>query len=302
MRWSAVKYLFSPHSPQSLQFFQNFTAFTAFLTKIYPKTSTREGNLNNKVSVLLFSSLQVPGWGAIRKWPLIRPSPTHTVCSQTKITGSGICFQCTIVWSEVTSVWGWYDQRSLRSGDGMIRGHFGLGMVWSEVTSVWGWFDQRSLRSGDGMIRGHFGLGMVWSEVTLVWGWYDQRSLRSGDGMIRGHFGLGMVWSEVTLVWGCYDKKSLQDGNVLIRGGFKRTLVWSETISGGFFFLIFCFFLQRDVGSVKRQQNAAFWSQTELESDVFDQNQRIPTDWTCQSPYNETLFNCRIRCFIWKTV
>ena len=135
-----------------------------------------------------------PGSGPILKWPLIRPNPTHTVFSQTKITGSGIWFELKIVWSEVASVWGWCDQRSLRSGDGMIRGHFGLGMVWSEVTFVWGWYDQRSLRSGDGMIRGHFGLGMVWSEVTSVWGWYDQRSLRSGDGMIRGHFGLGMVW------------------------------------------------------------------------------------------------------------
>ena len=108
---------------------------------------------------------EFPGWGAIRKWPLIRPSPTHTVCSQTKTTGSGIWFQRTIVWSEVTSVWGWYDQRSLRSGDGMIRGHFGLGMVWSEVTLVWGWDDQRSLWSGDGMIRIHFRMGMVWSEA-----------------------------------------------------------------------------------------------------------------------------------------
>ena len=180
----------------------------------------------------------ITGWGAIRKWPLIRPSPTHTVCSQTKTTGSGIWFQRTIVWSEVTSVWGWYDQRSVRSGDGMIRGHFGL--------------------------------GMVWSEVTLVWGWYDQ--------------------------------KSLQDGNGLIRGGFRRTLVWSETVSSGIFFLIFCFFLQRNIGSVKRQQKAAFWSQTDLEFDVFAQNQRGPTDWTCQSPYKEILFNCSIRCFIWKAV
>ena len=167
-----------------------------------------------------------PGWGAIRKWPLIRPSPKHTVCSQTKITGSGIWFQRTVVWSEVTSVWGWYDQRSLRSGDGMIRGHFGLGMVWSEVTSVWGWYDQRSLRSGDGMIRGHFGLGMVWPEVTLVWGWYDQRTLRSGDGMIRGHFGLGMVWSEVTSRWEWSDQRRIQAQISLIRGHFERNFFW----------------------------------------------------------------------------
>ena len=78
----------------------------------------------------------------------------------------------------------------------MIRGHFGLGMVWSDVTSVWGWYDQRSLRSGDSMIRGHFGLGMVWSEVTLVWGWYDQKSLQDGNGLIRGGFKRTLVWSE----------------------------------------------------------------------------------------------------------
>ena len=53
----------------------------------------------------------------------------------------------------------------VRAHNSMIRGHFGLGMVWSEVTSVWGWYDQRSLQSEDGMIRCHFGLGMVWSEA-----------------------------------------------------------------------------------------------------------------------------------------
>ena len=37
----------------------------------------------------------------------------------------------------------------VRAHNSMIRGQFGLGMVWSEVTSVWGWYDQRSLRSGD---------------------------------------------------------------------------------------------------------------------------------------------------------
>ena len=79
----------------------------------------------------------------------------------------------------------WYDQRSLRSGDGMIRGHFVLGMVWSEVTSVWEWYDRRSLRSGDGMIRGHFGLGMVWSEVTSGWEWSEQRRSQAHISLIR---------------------------------------------------------------------------------------------------------------------
>ena len=129
------------------------------------------------------------------------------------------------------------------------------------------------------MIRGHFGLGMVWSEVTSVWGWYDQRSLRSGDGMIRDHFGLGMVWLEVTSGWEWYDQRRIQAHISLIRDHFERNL-----------FNDFLFFLQRDIGSVKRQQKAAFYSQTDLEFDVFDQNQRGPTDWTCQSPYKAILF------------
>ena len=49
------------------------------------------------------------------------------------------------------------------------------------------------VRAHNGMIRGHFGLGMARSEVTSVRGWYDQRSLQDGNGMIRGHFGLGMA-------------------------------------------------------------------------------------------------------------
>ena len=110
----------------------------------------------------------IPGWGAIRKWPLIRSSPTHTVCYQTKITGSVIWFQRTIVWSEVTSVWGWYDQRSLRSEDGMIRGQFGLGMVWSEFTLVCGWYDQKSLQDRNGLIRGGFKRTLVWSETISI--------------------------------------------------------------------------------------------------------------------------------------
>ena len=132
----------------------------------------------------------------------------------------------------------------VRAHNSMIRGHFGLGMVWSEVTSVWGWYDQRSLQSGDGMIRGPFGLGMVWSEVNSGWGWSDQRRIQAHIGLIRNHFECN-------------------------------------------FFLIFCFILPSDVGSAKRQQKAAFWSQRHLESDVFEQNQRGPADRTSQSPYKE---------------
>ena len=121
------------------------------------------------------------------------------------------------------------------------------------------------------MVRGHFGLGMVWSEVTSVWGWYDQRSLRSGDGMIRDHFGLGMVWSEVTSGWEWSDQRRIQAHISLIRDHFQRIF-------------LFLFFLNRDAGSVKRQQKAAFWLLTYLESDVFNQNYRGSTDWKCQSP------------------
>ena len=57
------------------------------------------------------------------------PSQTHTVRFQTKITGSEIWFECTIVYSEVISAWGWSEQRSLSGGNGLIRGDFCLG--WS---------------------------------------------------------------------------------------------------------------------------------------------------------------------------
>ena len=149
---------------------------------------------------------QNPGWGAIRKWPLIRPSPTHTVCSQTKITGSGIWFECTIVWSEITSVWGWHDQRSLRSGDGMIRGHFGLGMVWSEVISVWGWYAQRSLQDGNGLIREGFKRTLVWSETIASGILFDffvlfyRAMLAQPRGNKKQHYEHRHIWSLMSLV------------------------------------------------------------------------------------------------------
>ena len=108
--------------------------------------------------------------------------------------------------------------------------------------------------------------------------WFNYRVwylVRAHNSLIRGHFGLGMVWLEVTSVWEWYDKRSLRSGDGMIRGWFKRTLVWSET---GFWAEIFSFDLvsvPRDVGFAKRQQKAAFWSQTYLESDGFDQNQRV---------------------------
>ena len=89
----------------------------------------------NKMTHIYKKINTILGWGAFRKWPLIRPSPTHTVCSQTKITGSEIWFGRTVVWSEVTSVWGWYDQRSFRDWNGLIRSGFKRTLVWSE--KIW---------------------------------------------------------------------------------------------------------------------------------------------------------------------
>ena len=94
-----------------------------------------------------------PGWGPIRKWPLIRPSPTHTVCSQTKITVSGIWFERAIVWSE--------------SEDGMIKGHSRVVMVWSEVISVW-----------VGLIKNGFKRTLAWLEKILRAIGSDQRPFR----------------------------------------------------------------------------------------------------------------------------
>ena len=119
----------------------------------------------------------ISGWGPIRKWSLISPSPspTHMVCSQTKITGSGIWFKLTIVWSEVTPFWWWSDQRSLPDGNGLIRGHF------------------RQARSEQRQFRAHFCL--IREYVGLVGS--DQRLLLSAT-----------VWSEVTFGWhlnlGCF--------------------------------------------------------------------------------------------------
>ena len=122
---------------------------------------------------LVVQLASTPGWGAKRKWPVIRlKSNAHRV-----FPGSGNWFErtkvWTMVWSEVFSVWG-----------GLIRGTFCLGwsdqryflsgVVWSEVLSVWG-----------GLIRGHIGLrysdqGSLSSAQT-----YDQSLLLSGDGVVR---------------------------------------------------------------------------------------------------------------------
>ena len=69
-----------------------------------------------------WTQIEVPDRSDLRS----DPSATHTVCFQTKITGSEIWFERTIVWSEVFSIWGRSDQSSLLSGT-----------VWLETISVW---------------------------------------------------------------------------------------------------------------------------------------------------------------------
>ena len=72
--------------------------------------------------------------------------PTHMVCfSRTKLQGSGAHnsmvrghFPMVVVWSEVICVW-----------DSLIRGALSNALKYDQ-------YDQRSLRSGDDLIRGHF--------------------------------------------------------------------------------------------------------------------------------------------------
>ena len=188
------------------------------LTFTFKTPRDRTGKPENQSKSVCF--INVPGWGAIRKWPLIIRSPTHLVCSQNIITGSGIWFRMVMVWSEVTSGCEWSDQGSLSlSEDGMLRGlDNGLEVV------------GRCLEYG--LISGIFGLGLVWSEViwraqssgqwswfflghgcTIVWQWSDL-------GLIRGHFRMGMVWSET--VWSAHLAHTVYWAHIsLIRGYFR---------------------------------------------------------------------------------
>ena len=124
------------------------------------------------------------------------PSPTLPLCFQTKTTGSGIWFERTKVWSEVTSIWGWSGQRSLTSGDGLIRSHFWIIMAWSEVISVW-----------VSVIRGGFKRSLVWSEKILSAIGSDLRPFRT-------HFFLA---------------NRQQKNNILIRDTSRVWWLWSET-------------------------------------------------------------------------
>ena len=118
---------------------------------------------------------------------------------------------------------------------------------------------------------------IVW---TMVWFRSDQRSIRSGrsdHSLYSLDHGLGLVWSEVNSVWKAWFRVH-------------------------YFFNFFCFFLLRDVGSVKRQQKSSvpirdsskvrwLWSET-----------RSPADSKCRSPQEEILINWRPRRFLWKAV
>ena len=67
-----------------------------------------------------------------------------------------------------------YDQRSLRSGDGMIRGHLKLVIIWSEDTSRWEWSDKRQTKAHISLIREGFEPKWVWSETILSGNFFFQ--------------------------------------------------------------------------------------------------------------------------------
>ena len=115
-----------------------------------------------------------------------------------------------------------------RAHNSMIRGHFNLGMVWSEVTSAWGWYGQRSLRPGDAMIRGDFGLGMIWPEVTSGWEWSDQGRIQSHKYLIRDHFELKsfLIIFFTERCWLCQEATK---SSILITDTSRVCCFWSET-------------------------------------------------------------------------
>ena len=86
----------------------------------------------------------------------------------------------------------------------------------------------------------------------------------SGDGLIRANFGLKtLIIGGIERTWVRSEATSNAIGSD--HNLFERTWVWSEMFSNAIgsdqgqfrapcFFILFCFFLLRDVGSAKRQQ------------------------------------------------
>ena len=66
-------------------------------------------------------------------------------------------FERTIVCPEVTSVWGWSDQRSLPDGNGLIRSQFRMR-----------WSDQRWIQAHISVIKEDFERNWVWSETISI--------------------------------------------------------------------------------------------------------------------------------------
>ena len=103
-----------------------------------------------KTSIVIRHISQVEVQTQIDFWS--DPVERTPVCSQTEITGSFRKF-------ERTTVWSW-------SGDGLIRGHFGLKSliiggfertwVWSEAISSAIGSDHKCLQTQLGLIRDHF--------------------------------------------------------------------------------------------------------------------------------------------------
>ena len=97
-------------------------------------------------------------------WNLRFRCHAEVTCDQTKSNTHGVFTdQNYRVWDLV------------RAHKSMIIGHFGLGMVWSEVTSVWRWYDQRWLQDENGLIRCGVKRALVWSEKILSAIVSDQR-------------------------------------------------------------------------------------------------------------------------------
>ena len=131
------------------------------------------------------------------------PVERTPVCSQTKITGSFPNF-------ERTTVWSW-------SGDGLIRGHFGLESL--IITSS----------SALGSDHKEFERNWVWSEAQLsliINGssavGSDQKCFRTQLGLIRDHFKRLIFFFIFLFLFLYWEMLALPRGN-------NKAALWSET-------------------------------------------------------------------------
>ena len=173
-----------------------------------------------------------------------------TVCSQTEITGSGRKFERTTVW---TMVWRWSDQRWFWSeksgpwsGNGLIRGQFGLkSLIIGGFERIWVWSEATSSAIG--------------SDITYSSAlWSDQRHLRAQLGLtITSSSALGS------------DQKCFRTQLGLIRDLFERLIFL-------LFIFLLIFFCYWEMLALPRGINkAAFWSETHLKTDSCDQKKGV---------------------------